>query len=141
MFNNGNKEGGLELMRAQLAEAREQNKLGYCPYHATLLADALCRAGKKDEANHYLDEAMAIVEDGGERWAEPEIWRERGDLHRATNGQDEALAESCYHKAIDIARSQSAKSWELRAATRLARLWRDQGKTAEARDLLAPVYS
>ena len=53
---------------------------------------------------------------------------------------DEAETERCYRKAIDIARAQSAKMWELRAATGLARLWQSQGKTTEARDLLAPIY-
>ena len=55
---------------------------------------------------------------------------------RATTGE----AEACFHRAIEIARAQKARSWELRAATSLARLWRDQGKPAQARDLLAPIY-
>ena len=66
------------------------------------------------------------------------MYRVRGELLRA--GHDPIAAERCFSRAIGIARQQSAKSWELRAATSLARLWRDQGKRVEARDLLAPVY-
>ena len=76
---------------------------------------------------------MAETED---RWAAAELYRVRGELLRA--GHDPIAAERCYFQAIDIARQQSAKSWELRAAISLARLWRDQGKRDQARDLLAP---
>ena len=64
----------------------------------------------------------------------------KGELLLAQSGARYSDAEACFLTAIEIARSQSAKSWELRAATRLARLWHSQGKTTEARDLLAPVY-
>ncbi len=137
-FDQGDEEDGLKLMREQLRISHELNRLMFWPHHATLLADALCRVGNMDEARHYLDEAMAIVEHGGERWAEPDIWRVRGDLRAAAGKQGEADAEASYRKAIEIAHSQSAKSWELRAATRLARLWHSQRKTSEAQDLRSP---
>jgi predicted ATPase len=69
---------------------------------------------------------------------EVDVFRVRGDLLSATG--DRAAAEESYHRALAVARSQTAKSLELRAATSLARLWRDQGKRTEARDALAPVY-
>ena len=64
----------------------------------------------------------------------------KGDIFLAQDSAQQSEAEACYLESIEIARSQSAKSWELRAATRLSRLWHSQGKTTEARDLLAPIY-
>ena len=76
-----------------------------------------------------------------ERFYEAEIYRVKGELLLKHGGSNTAAeAETCFRQALDIARVQSAKSWELRAATSLARLWRDQGQRAQARDLLAPVY-
>jgi predicted ATPase len=85
-----------------------------------------------------LDEALQIVERTGERWLEAELYRQKGRL-LLRQGHSEG-AEELYRKALSIAREQKAKLWELRAAVSLARLWRDEGCRAEARDLLAPVY-
>ena len=81
---------------------------------------------------------MQIIERTGERWFEAELHRHKGQL-LVRRGHIEA-AEELYHKALDIAKKQQAKLWELRAAASLARLRRDQGRCAAARDLLAPVY-
>jgi predicted ATPase len=81
---------------------------------------------------------MDIVEETQERWCEAELHRAKGDLLSSAAKPDEA--EACFVKALAIARRQSAKTWELRAAASLARLWRDQGKRTEARDLLATIY-
>ncbi len=83
---------------------------------------------------------MAFVERTEERYYEAEFRRVKGELI-FQQSQDAAEAESYFHKAIDVAQHQQAKSWELRAATSLAQLWQQQGKRAEARDLLAPVYN
>ena len=83
-----------------------------------------------------LDEALTVNPD--ERYWRPETLRLRGEIRRQ-EGEKE-LAEADFRAAIALAREMSAKAWELRAATSLARLWRDQGRRAEARDLLAPVY-
>jgi predicted ATPase len=85
-----------------------------------------------------LDEALAIVERTGERWCAAELNRHKGQL-LLRQGHPEA-AEQLYRKALGIAEEQEAKLWELRAAVSLARLRRDQGRRAEAHDLLAPVY-
>ena len=98
-------------------------------------------AGRYAEGLTAIAEALALVERTGERVAEAEIWRIKGELLlgiAAGNAQPEA--ESCYHQAIKIARQQNAKSWELRAAKSLARLWQRQGKTAAARQMLAEIY-
>jgi len=86
-----------------------------------------------------LDDAFQIVERTGERWLQAELYRHKGQL-LLRQGHSEA-AEDLYRKALSIAREQEAKLWELRAAVSLARLRRDQRRPAEARDLLAPVYS
>ena len=85
-----------------------------------------------------MDEALQIVERTGERWFEAELHRHKGELLRR-QGHPEA-AEELYRKALSIAVENEAKLWELRAAASLARLRRDHGRRAEARDLLAPVY-
>ena len=96
-------------------------------------------AAQPEEGLERLAEATKLVEITQERWAEAEMHRLRGTLLLCMKSP--TAAEDSYQKALVIARQQSAKLWELRAATSLARLWRDQGKRIEARNLLAPVYN
>ena len=107
-------------------------------HHLTLLAQALAACSHYGESLDAQREAVALVEDTGERYVEAEIRRSEGNLLLAENGSAEA--ETCYLKALEVARAQEARSLELRAAMSLARLWGEQGRRAEARDLLAPVY-
>jgi predicted ATPase len=107
-------------------------------HHIALLARACEIAGQVEEVVTLLDEALQIVERTGERWFEAELNRLKGQL-LLRQGHTEA-AEELYRKALAIALEQEAKLWELRAATSLAGLRRDQGRHVEARDLLAPVY-
>ena len=104
----------------------------------TLLAEACNRLGRTTEGLSYLTEAEQIIETTNDAFAEAELHRVRGDLLNA-NG-DVAGAELSYQQAIAVAKRQSAKMFELRASTSLARLWRDQGKRVEAHNLLSPVY-
>src|SRR5262249_40818263 len=85
-------------------------------------------------------EALTFAETTGERWYEPELYRLKGELLLQQSAGNQSEAEACFHKALDIARTQQAKCFELRTATSLARLWQQQGKRQEAHDLLAPVY-
>jgi predicted ATPase len=91
-----------------------------------------------------LDEALALLGRTGERWFEAEVHRLRGELHLAPaqpgGSGDPASAQACFERAIEIARSQEARLWELRASASLARLWRDQGRPSEARAVLAPIH-
>ena len=104
-----------------------------------LLADAQRAAGQLAEAQGTVATGLAVAAQTGQLFFDADLHRLDGDLLLATGGTaDEAAAR--YHRALAIAREQGARSLELRAATSLARLWRDQGKRAEARDLLAPVY-
>ena len=95
-------------------------------------------ADEIEEAVIVLDDALQIAERTGERWFAAELDRQRGRLLLRQGLPEDA--EELYRKALGIAREQEAKLWELRAAASLARLWRDQGRRAAARDLLGPVY-
>jgi predicted ATPase len=95
-------------------------------------------AGQRQAALEYLAEARRLAEETHERCFLAETLRLTGDVLLALG--DPAAAQASYHEAISIAKQQNAKLWELGAAMSLARLWRDQGKSVEACDLLAPVY-
>jgi tetratricopeptide (TPR) repeat protein len=110
----------------------------YLPFYILTLAEVYGFAARPEEGLNRLAEAANVVEATAERWAEAEVHRLRGTLLLSMHGP--AAAEGSYRHALAVARRQSAKFWELRAALDLARLWRDQGKRTEARDLLAPVY-
>jgi DNA-binding SARP family transcriptional activator/predicted ATPase len=103
------------------------------------LAEAHGAAGHADTALRVLDEAVALIERTGERYQEPEVHRLRGELLSLLAAPDVRQAEEAFHHALAAARRQEARSWELRAATSLSRLWQRRGKPAEARELLAPV--
>ena len=129
---------GVPLLDAGLAEIRASAKL-HVPHVLTLFADAYRMAGQPVAALPYVAEAEQFAEATQAKWLQAETLRLRGDLLLIT--EDRAAAEAAYHNAIELARKQGAKFWELCAATSLARMWRDQGKRTDARELLAPVYS
>jgi predicted ATPase len=97
--------------------------------------------GEPEAGLTALAEALTLADTTGERWYEPELYRLKGELLLQQNADYQAEAEDCFHHALDIARNQQAKSLELRAATSLARLWQQQGKRDEARQLLGDVYN
>jgi predicted ATPase len=108
------------------------------PFYLTILAEALGMGAQPQAGLDRLAEAAKLVETTQERWSDAEMYRLRGMLLLTVH--DVAAAENSFRQAITTARHQTAKLWELRAATSLARLWRDQDKRTEARDLLAPIY-
>jgi len=134
---NGDVVEGISLLRSAF-DGYHATGVVWLPYQLTLLAKACESAGQVEEGLAILDEALQIVARTGVRWVVAELYRHKGQL-LLRQGQTEA-AEELYHEALGIAREQEAKLWELRAAGSLARLRRDQGREAEARDLLAPVY-
>jgi predicted ATPase len=103
-----------------------------------LLAHAHAEIGEFDSAWRCLDEAVKFVTK--EQWFEAEIRRTAGEIMLLAPEPDAAKAEAQFERALCIAREQRARSWELRAAMGMARLWRDQGKRRQAHDLHAPVY-
>jgi predicted ATPase len=104
------------------------------------LAWAFAELGQLDEAWRCIGEAMTTIETTKESWFEAEVNRIAGEIALKSPEPDSAKAQAYFERALAVARQQQAKSWELRAATSMARVWRDQGKRHEARDLLAPVY-
>ena len=106
----------------------------------SLLALAHADLGQFDDAWRCIDEAMATINTTNERWFEAEANRIAGEIALKSPEPDAAKAEAYFERALSVARQQQAKSWELRAAMSMARLWRDQGKRDEARELLASVY-
>ena len=135
---NGDVAEGTSLLRSGSTGLRATGREAGAPHFMTLLAKACEIAGQTDAAVTLLDDALRIIETLGQHWFAAEVSRHKGEL-LLRQGQAEA-AEDLYRKALSIAREQEAKLWELRASMSLARLWRDQGRRAEARDFLAPVY-
>lgn len=129
---------GAALIVEGLAEFRAAGCNVTMPFVLTTLAETYGFAGQPEEGLKRTTEAIALLERTQERWAEAETYRVRGTLLLSMDHQ--AAAEDSFQKALAVARQQSAKFWELRAALDLARLWRDHGRDSEARNLLAPVY-
>ncbi len=136
--NNGEVTEGISLLRSGSSAYRATGAELWMPYHIALLARASEIAGQVEEAATLFEEALQIVARTGERWFAAELNRHKGEL--LLRQGHSAAAEELYRKALSIAGEQEAKLWELRAATSLAWLRRDQGRLAEARDLLAPVF-
>jgi predicted ATPase len=124
---------GLRAFRATEAEL-------WRPYLLALLAEAHGTIGEPEEGLTLLTEALTLVDTTGQRWYEAELHRLKGELLLQSSSENSPEAETCFHHALDIARNQQAKFFELKTATSLARLWHQQGKRQEAHDLLAPVY-
>jgi predicted ATPase len=104
------------------------------------LAKAYAELGKFDDAWRCIGEAMTAVEMTKERLFEAEVRRIAGEISLMAPQRGAAKGEAYFKRALAVARQQQAKSWELRAAMSMARLWRDQGKPRQARELLAPIY-
>jgi len=136
---SGRVEEGLELLTEGLANIRATGAVTSVPFFLTMLAGALGNAGRPTEGLEQLNEAVRQIEATKEHWSESDVHRVRGELLIAVG--DAVVAEKSLYQAIGVARRQSAKLFELRAAASLARLWRDQDKRTEARDLLAPIYN
>ena len=135
LVEQGHGEAGIEHLRQGLAAYRATGAGLWLGYLLTLLAEAYGKVGQPEEGLRAVAEAETLVD---QKFNEAELHRMKGQLTlQAGNPQEAAV---CFHTAIEVARKQEAKSWELRAATSLARLWQEQGKTTEAQELLAPVY-
>jgi predicted ATPase len=131
---------GIARMRQGLAATRATGAEGLVPYWLALLAEACGHAGQADEGLHLLAEALAVVDTNAEHWYEAELYRLKGELLLAQSTHQHTDATTCFQHALDIASAQHARSWELRAAMSLSRLWQQQWKRQEAHDLLAPIH-
>ena len=112
------------------------------PYYLAMLTETYGKRGQREVGVRVVAEALTKTDTHGERWWEAELYRLKGELLlNVPRGLAHAPeAEASFRQALDIARRQQAKSWELRAAMSLSRLWQQQGKQAEAHVLLAPLY-
>ena len=138
LAESGQTAEGIALIQAGVAEYRATGAVQFVPFFLTLLAEAEGKAKQRDQGLGHLIEAERLMAETLDRWAEAELHRVRGELLRGAN--DYPAAERCFHQTIGIAQQQNAKFWELRGAISLARLWSEQGKSDEARNVLVPVY-
>jgi hypothetical protein len=136
----GKASDAIPILTSALAQAESTGTTVNGPTIRSYLARAYADTGQLDDAWRYINEAMTAIEATKERWWESEVHRIAGEIALVSSEQDASKAEAYFERALAVARKQQAKSWELRAAMSMARLWRDQGKRDEARELLAPVY-
>jgi uncharacterized membrane protein len=156
LLGQGQREPGIEKIQAGIAAYQSTGAALSFPSYLALLAGAHARTGQIEEAQHDIAEALTLIDKTGERWFEAEVYRIKGELLLAQEVKSQrskvksslsftshrsAEAEECFWKALDLARRQGAKSWELRTAVSLARLWKQHSKIAEARALLEDVYA
>ncbi len=137
----GRASDAVEIIMRGIGALRSTGLSLWSPVWLSFLAKAHSELGQIGDAQRYLEEALAMTETTGETWYEAELYRMAGEVALLEPKPDVAKAEAYFNRSLDVARKQQAKSWELRAATSLARLWRDRGKREKARDLLATVYN
>ena len=140
LTEEGEVEKGIIQMRQGIADLRATGAGIWQPCFLALLAEVYGKEGQVQKGLAVLDEAMTIMNKNSENFYEAELHRLKGHMLLSCTGADKVEAEGCFRKANEIARAQKAKSLELRAVTSLARLWSDQGKSEQARDLLTPIY-
>ena len=136
----GKASDAVQMITAGIGLWRATGATAWMPLYRLHLAKAYSELDQFDEAWRNIRDAMSAIEDTKERWWEAEVNRTAGEITQLSPERDAAKAEEYFERALAVARQQQAKSWELRAAMSLARLWRDQGKVSQARELLAPVY-
>ena len=134
----GQGEAGIAQMHQGLIAIRATGQGVALSAYLAMLARAYSNSGRAEEGLRLLTEALVHVDHTGERFWEAEVYRLKGELLQTI--PDALQAEACFQRALVMARRQQAKSWELRVAMSLSRLWQQQGKRAAAHDLLAPIY-
>ena len=148
LIEQGRQEEGIQQIRQSLAAHRATGAEAGQPYALAFLARAYGQEGQGHKGQQVLNEALTLVHRTGERCYEAELYRLKGELllqegqRPKAQGTEQKVAEAeqRFRQALAVARRQQAKSWELRAAMSLSRLWQRQGKRTEARELLAPLY-
>jgi predicted ATPase len=140
LADRGEVDAGLAEAREGLLAFRSTGVTLYLAFILAVLADACGSAGQIEQGLEAVAEALEVIEETGERVWEAEIHRRTGMLLAAQGVEHWPNAEACYERALEVARAQDVKSLELRAATSLAQLWREQGKRTEAQSLLAPIH-
>jgi predicted ATPase len=130
----------VQMINSGIAAHRSTGAILWVPLYLSLLGIAYAELHQFNDAWRCVDEALTLIEKTKERWCEAEVNRIAGEIMLKSPERDAAKAAAYFERALSVARKQQARSWELRAAMSMARLWRVQGKRDEARELLAPVY-
>jgi class 3 adenylate cyclase/predicted ATPase len=133
-------EDGVACIHKALAARRTLGPTAALPWFLALLGEACGSVGQFGDGLRAMEEALWWVQHNEEHLYEAEVYRLKGELLLGQSDSNAAQAEDCFHQALTVAARQRAKSWQLRAAISLSRLWRQQGKKRNARELLAPVY-
>jgi predicted ATPase len=144
LAEQGKREEGIAQIHQGLAAWRASGAEMCLPFYLAMLAEVYGKVGQTEEGLTALAEALATVDRTGERFYEAELYRLKGELTLQQHNVQRSTfkeVEECFHKAIEIARRQQAKSWELRAVISLSRLWQQQGKKKEAHELLSEIYN
>ena len=136
----GQASDAVQVLTSGLTAYRSTGATVWIPAVLSYLVRAHAKLGQFDDAWRCIDEAMSTVATTKERWCEAEVYRMAGEIALMSSNSDPAKAQAYFELALTVARAQQAKSWELRVAMSMARLWRDQGKPQQARELLAPIY-
>ena len=136
----GKASDAIQTLTSGVTALRSTGSTLWLPLGFSYLAMAYAELGQFNEAWRSIGDAMTAMETTKEKWFEADIHRIAGKIALMSPEADAAKAQEYFERALAVARKQQTKSWELRAAMSLARLWRDQGKPNEARELLAPVY-
>ena len=137
----GKASDAVRAITSAITSLRSTGAALYEPWHLEHLAAAYAELGQLDDARRCIDDAIDRLERSKEKWCEAEVHRIAGEIELRSRTPDTEQAEKYFNRALAVARQQQARSWELRAAMSMARLWRSQGKPQQARELLAPVYS
>jgi predicted ATPase len=140
LAQTGRASDATEMLICGITAYRKTGATLFLPLHLPRLARAHAELGQFEEAWRCIGEAMTAVETTKEKWCEAEVHRVAGEIALKSPEPDATKAQGYFERALSVARLQEAKSWELRAATSLARLWRDQGNQDKAHDLLGPIY-
>jgi predicted ATPase len=136
----GKAAAAIQLITSGIAAHRSTGSTNWIPSFLPDLARAYAQLDRYDDAWRCIGEAMTAMETTKEKWCQAEVYRVAGEIALMAPGPEAIKAEAYFERALALARAQQAKSWELRAAMSMARLWHDQGKQQQAHDLLAPVY-
>jgi predicted ATPase len=131
---------GVEILTRALRTYRSTGATIYAPFVLSNLARAHAKMGQFEEALQVVHQAISETNSTKEKWSEPEIYRIFGEIMLRSSGMERAAAQVHFERAIVLAREQDAKAWELRASLSLFRLWRDEGKRVEAREILGSIY-
>jgi predicted ATPase len=130
----------MTMIPSGIAAWQSSGSIVFVPWYLAHMARACADQSLFDDAWRHMDKALAAMKTTGETWCEPDVHRIAGEIALRAPDHDVSKAETHFDRALAIAREQQAKSWELRAATSMARLWCDQNERDKARKLLVPIY-